>query len=61
MCSSRFTNSFWLSNNTENKSVQKATVFIITVTMHNKKAEGLNGLGSIKRISDGVSLIVALA
>lgn len=38
-----------------------ATVFIISVTMYNKNAEGLNDLGSIKRINDGVSLIVALA
>ena len=36
-------------------------MFIITVTMYNKKAEGLNDLGSIERISDGVSLIAALA
>lgn len=61
MCSPEVYHFFWLSNNTENKFVQKATVFIISVTMYNKNAEGLNDLVSIKRINDGVSLIVALA
>lgn len=48
MCFLEVNDSFWLSNNTENKFVQKAMVFIISVKLYSKNTEGLNDLWAVR-------------